>query len=625
MPKITHRKVIPIGAPRGVVAQRAPDMTWSGANSVDRGDHRPAVRDRRLRHLVALPLPLPGAAEPIWRRSLRCSSCRGQPACRALRSAVHRVAAVVTGVLLAIALADLAGFTWWSLGLTIAAGLAVGSALHLGDAVLEVPVSAMFILSNATRAAAVGRIAETAIGTAAGLIAGFVFTRPRLQPAEEAIEDLCRKLSGLLTAMADGLAAGSALDAAGGWLARARSLSGEVRRVDDALREAEESLRLNPRGMRLPYSPITLRQSLETLEHEAITVRVLARSMADSTRLPPKENPLHDPEVRRGLAAVLRELATTVTTYGRLATEHDAAAHDRLEAELERHLAAARDQQDRLGELMRADPAAPGLPLAAARGAIRHLDRLRYELGRASRDARPGAAAAPGGGCANPAPARRGACSHRTAWPGRYRQVAVHGGDPRSRGRGGRRGARLPHRVHVPVELGGVVGHLDLDVPRVHLGLAPERLLDGRLDGLRAGRRPDGDEVPHPGHPADVVDHPLDLALLVVVVHLAVERDPAVLHPGVHLPLRDLHVPLQDVRDRPGDVGVVPRRPGELHLQVVGHGLDPVDPFGRPGRGQLLGVARHVAGQRHRPSNRHADRLWLGDPRSQCSSLMTSS
>jgi hypothetical protein len=64
--------------------------------------------------------------------------------------------------------------------------------------------------------------------------------------------------------------------------------------VDDALRQAEESLRLNPRSMRLPYSPITLRQSLETLEHEAITVRVLARSMADSTRLPPKENPLHE-------------------------------------------------------------------------------------------------------------------------------------------------------------------------------------------------------------------------------------------------------------------------------------------------------------------------------------------
>jgi hypothetical protein len=123
-----------------------------------------------------------------------------------------------------------------------------------------------------------------------------------------------------------------------------------------------------------------LRQSLETLEHEAITVRVLTRSMADSTRLPPEENPLHDPDVRSGLAAVLRELAATVTTYGRLATEHDPAAHDRLEAELERHLAAARHQQDRLGELMRADPA--GQATWPLRGElISHLDRFRYELG----------------------------------------------------------------------------------------------------------------------------------------------------------------------------------------------------------------------------------------------------
>ena len=56
----------------------------------------------------------------------------------------HAQSALFSGVL-----ADLAGFTWWSLGITIAAGLAVGYALHLGDAVLEVPISAMLILSNA--------------------------------------------------------------------------------------------------------------------------------------------------------------------------------------------------------------------------------------------------------------------------------------------------------------------------------------------------------------------------------------------------------------------------------------------------------------------------------------------
>ena len=59
-----------------------------------------------------------------------------------LRSAISRVAAVVAGVLLAVGLAALAGFTWWSLGITIAVALAIGYALHLGDNTLEVPISA---------------------------------------------------------------------------------------------------------------------------------------------------------------------------------------------------------------------------------------------------------------------------------------------------------------------------------------------------------------------------------------------------------------------------------------------------------------------------------------------------
>ena len=60
-------------------------------------------------------------------------------------------------------------------------------------------------------------------------------------------------------------------------------------------------------------------------------------------------------------AGVRQAGAFAMPTYGRLATEHDASAHDRLESELERHLAAARDRQDRLGDLMRADPP-PGRP-----------------------------------------------------------------------------------------------------------------------------------------------------------------------------------------------------------------------------------------------------------------------
>ena len=182
-----------------------------------------------------------------------------------LRSAVRRVAAVVAGVLLAVGLSAWIGFTWWSLGITIVLALAVGYALHLGDTILEVPVSAMLILSVAgSTKAATGRIIETLIGAGVGLAAGFVLGPPRVQPATEAIEDLCGKMANLLDQMAAGLRDGSVLDRAADWLRQARSLAGEIERVDDALRQAEDSVRLNPRGLRLPTAQTSLRSRLET-------------------------------------------------------------------------------------------------------------------------------------------------------------------------------------------------------------------------------------------------------------------------------------------------------------------------------------------------------------------------
>ena len=105
--------------------------------------------------------------------------------------------------------------------------------------------------------------------------------RPRVQPAEEAIEDLCAKMAGLLERMAAGLRDGSVPDAAAAWLAQARSLGEEIRRVDEALRQAEESIRLNPAAAAASADGIDLRAGLETLEHAAITVRGLARLLAD--------------------------------------------------------------------------------------------------------------------------------------------------------------------------------------------------------------------------------------------------------------------------------------------------------------------------------------------------------
>ena len=179
-----------------------------------------------LAYLLALQLPL--TPRPVL-APLTALLVSQVTLYQTLRSAVRRVVAVVAGVLLAIVLSAFVGFTWWSLGLTIAVGLAVGYALRLGDTVLEVPISAMLILSVGTiRAAATGRVVETLFGAAAGLLAELVFARPRLQPAAEAVGELCRTMADLLADMAAGLRDGTVVEKSSGWLGRAGMLGGEI-------------------------------------------------------------------------------------------------------------------------------------------------------------------------------------------------------------------------------------------------------------------------------------------------------------------------------------------------------------------------------------------------------------
>ncbi len=390
IPIFRRRRATQVTAAARVVAQRAP-VTLTVVR------HRAQPTAASIVRLTAtavfaylIALPVPGVSRPVL-APLTALLVAQVSLYQTLRSALRRVSSVVAGVLVAVALSALVGFTWWTLGIVIAVALAVGNALHLGDHILEVPISAMLILSSVgTRAAATGRVVETFIGTVAGLAAGFVLAAPKVQPAEEAVQDLCDKMAGLLDRIAAGLADGTVADSAGGWLDEARSFAGEIRRVDDALREAEESMRLNPRSLRLPSTTLTLREALETLEHEGITIRVLARSLADGARLAGPDSPMADPEARRLLAGVLREISSAVRAYGRLAVTRDGPDREGLESELERQLAAARDRQAELGGLVRTGPAdrPAGWPL---RGELMsHLDRLRLELeaGRPGRSGR---------------------------------------------------------------------------------------------------------------------------------------------------------------------------------------------------------------------------------------------
>src|SRR5579872_1997384 len=302
-----------------------------------------------------------------------------------IRSAVQRVIGVTAGVLAAVAVSAYVPFSWWVFGLLIAGTLALGMALRLREETLEVPISAMLIFSVDSHAAATSRITETLVGAAAGLAAGLLFAPLRVQPAKDAISDLSRQMSDLLGQMADGLADAPDTRRAAEWLDRTRALRGEIERVDDALSQAEESVRLNPRRLRSPNPAAGLRDGVDTLERAATDLRVLARAVLDSTRL---DSQVKDPETRTRLAAVIAELAASVHAYGQLIEDEsepadaapDSPGESSLSVVLEDHLEEAARRQDRLADVLATDPAKrpEGWPL---RGEIlAHVDRLRTEL-----------------------------------------------------------------------------------------------------------------------------------------------------------------------------------------------------------------------------------------------------
>ena len=324
-----------------------------------------------------------------------------------IRSALRKVLSVTLGVLVAVGVAEFIGFSWWQLALVIAAALSIGRALRLGDDLLEVPISAMLIFSSVgAHAAAAGRVVDTLVGAAAGLAGGLIFAgRPRVQPARSAVGRLAGQVAGLLDLMASDLAdderdgtalEGTALTSTGNdltseaaqWLTQARALRDEIERVDDTLREAADSTRLNPRALVTPAgtaqateTTVALRGGVEALEHAALTLRGLARSVLDSAGIATKESPVRDRCTRVRLASVLAKLGEAIRTYGRL-VQLTPAGDESLESELAAELEEAHGLQDELADLLKPRIGDGGEPSEwPLRGEIlTHVDRLRTGL-----------------------------------------------------------------------------------------------------------------------------------------------------------------------------------------------------------------------------------------------------
>jgi len=123
-----------------------------------------------------------------------------------------------------------------------------------------------------------------------------------------------------------------------------------------------------------------MRGGLEALEHAALTLRGLARSVLDSAGSSSEASPVRDRETRVQLASLLAKLGEAIRTYGRL-IQLTPAGSESLESELVAELDEARRLQDELADLLRPRARTGGPSEWPLRGEIlAHVDRLRTGL-----------------------------------------------------------------------------------------------------------------------------------------------------------------------------------------------------------------------------------------------------
>ncbi|MEU1200594.1 aromatic acid exporter family protein [Streptomyces sp. NPDC005813] len=269
-----------------------------------------------------------------------------------ITTGVRRVNSVVAGVVIAIGFSSLVGLTWWSLGLIILASLIAGHLVRVSEFVPEVAISAMLVL-GVTRVGdtAWARVVETLIGAVVGLGANLVFPPPVwVGAAGESIEDLARRMRQLMLRVGEQASGRTPFRLAAERLHEARRLDHDIGGVDAALRQAEDSLKLNPRVREGLLHRVVLRTGLDTLEICTVVLRVIARSLTDLAKEREPE-PLFEPQAGAVLEQLLAQVADAVVSFAVLVTSDvsrsAASAEERLSAEL----TTAASTRDKLAQL----------------------------------------------------------------------------------------------------------------------------------------------------------------------------------------------------------------------------------------------------------------------------------
>ncbi len=284
---------------------------------------------------------------------------------------IRRIISVLLGVGVAIAVSSVVGFTWWSLGMVIIASILVGQGFRLGDHVMEVPISAMLILAvGGAGVQAADRIEETLVGAIVGLLTNVVLP-PVVQTrsAGAAVEAFAEQIARLLDRVARSLTRREAdQEEVRSWLDEARSITDDIGRIDEVLVEAGRSRQLNPRAVGVPDITPDLRSGLDALDHSAVSLRAVFRSLADrhdavgAQAMDESSDEFQDEDLREAIATMMTDLSLAVRTFGALVRAEVDQAGEPHTSELAEALEAVREARVRLTDLLLVDPQeAPGL------------------------------------------------------------------------------------------------------------------------------------------------------------------------------------------------------------------------------------------------------------------------
>ncbi|GEK03289.1 FUSC family protein [Streptomyces sp. 1-11] len=270
-----------------------------------------------------------------------------------LTNGIRRVNSVVAGVLVAIAFSLLVGLTWWSLALLIVASLGVGHLVRVDEYVAEVAISAMLVLGVTTVGfTAWARIVETLIGAVVGMACNLLLPPPVwVDKAGASIADLSRRVRQLMLRMGEEAAGHVTWELAAERLHEARRLDQHIAQVDASLRQAEDSLRLNPRVREGLLHRVVLRTGLDTLEICTVVLRVLARSFTDLAKARGSDE-LFPKQIGATVEQLLSEIGDAIVSFAVLVTTHLSENAESAEARLAAELHTAAGTRDRLAELL---------------------------------------------------------------------------------------------------------------------------------------------------------------------------------------------------------------------------------------------------------------------------------